>query len=521
MAKVAKSSKKKSEKAQSRTSESQDADASQADAPTGPVSSTTDNDSPPEAIEDAEIVAEAPPESGSNDAADDGSVSTGKSELASVTQDVPASAPVPPHVDPMSDEDAPDTETAAENTTNNAMPEDVAPVEDTPDDAPHRATTDEDTLDDPASARPAASQNASHRASATPEQPARRRGGLVPLLIGGLAAGGIGYGIETYLDRQTDTGPDLAALIADQSDRIDALGAEIDAIPPNPDVAPLQDRLDALEQDLTQRIDAVGSDLTERIDTVESDLTQRIDGLDERLTQVEKRPQSDGTLSQTAMEAYERELDALRAELATQQDQLATQRDEVTAIAEQAAEDLKAARAEAEQLEQQAVEEARAAAGRAALNRLRVAVAAGDPFDDLLGDLTEVAGDLPQSLTEVAETGVADRATLEEEFASAARAALAAAREEGVAGETGGLGTFLRQQFDVRSTQPRAGDDPDAVLSRAEAAVEEDKLSDALDEIAALPEVARAEMSGWTAKAQARADALAAIADLSQSLNTN
>ena len=83
------------------------------------------------------------------------------------------------------------------------------------------------------------------------------------------------------------------------------------------------------------------------------------------------------------------------------------------------------------------------------------------------------------------------------------------------------MGTFLRQQFDVRSTQPRKGSDPDAILSRAEAAVEEDRLSDALAEIATLPEVARAEMTGWTGKAQARADALAAISDLSQSLNTN
>jgi hypothetical protein len=518
---VAKSSKKKSENAQSRTPESQDADASHADAQTGPVSSATDNDSPPEAIEDAEIVEQTPSDSGSNDAADEGRNNIWRTESASGTEEVPEAAPVPPHVDSRSEAGAPDTETPYKNTPNNAMPEDVAPVDDIYDDAPDRATTEEDIPNDPAPARSAASQHPSQPASATPEQPARRRGGVVPLLIGGLAAGGIGYGVETYLDRQAETGPDLAALIADQSERIDALGAEIDAIPPNPDLAPLQDRLDGLEQDLTRRIDAAESDLTERIDTVESDLTERIDGLDERLIQVEKRPQSDGTLSDSAMEAYERELDALRAELATQRDQLATQRDEVTAIAEQAAEDLNAARAEAEQLEQQAVEEARAAAGRAALNRLRVAVSAGDPFEDLLGDLTEVAGELPKSLTEVAETGVAERATLEEEFDSAARAALAAAREEGVAGETGGLGTFLRQQFDVRSTQPRAGADPDAVLSRAQAAVEEDRLSDALDEIAALPEVARAEMTGWTAKAKARADALAAIADLSQSLNTN
>lgn len=456
MAKVAKSSRKKSEQAQSEVPESQEPVAqeevseAQSDAP------DTDNDNASEAIEDAEVLS------------------------ATASQD-PA-------------EDAADMDAASEE----AIPEDEAseaePVSTPVAPDPENATPEDDTI---GAARPGPAP------AAMPDQPAKRRGGLVPLLIGGLAAGGLGYGVETYLDTRQDSGPDLAGLIEDQSERIDALGAEIESIPPAPDLAPLQDDIEALDQRLTERIEAL-----------ETDLSERIDGLDARLTDVEKRPDTDGTLSDTAMAAYERELDALRADLAAQ-------REDVTAIAEQAAEDLSNARAEAEQLEQQALQEARAAAGRAALNRLRVAVAAGDPFDELLGDLQEVAGDLPASLTASAETGVADRATLEEDFGSAARAALAAAREEGVAGETGGLGTFLRQQFDVRSTQPRAGSDPDAVLSRAEAAVEEDRLADALAELATLPDVARAEMTGWTAKAQARADALAAISDLSQSLNTN
>lgn len=331
----------------------------------------------------------------------------------------------------------------------------------------------------------------------------RRRGGVLPLLIGGLAAGGIGYGVETYLDNQQAAGPDLVALLEDQAASIEALGAEIDAIPPAPDLSPLRDRIAAVE-------DSVADDIND----LEATLTERIAALDERLTEVEKRPGSDGTLSESALAAYERELDALRADLAAQ-------RQEVTAIAEQAAEDLNAARAEAEKMEQQALQEARAAAGRAALNRLRVAVDSGEPFADLLGDLEQVAGQVPSELKAVAETGVATQAALEDQFDSAARAALAAARDEGVAGESGGLGTFLRQQFDVRSTQPREGSDPDAVLSRAEAAVESDRLSDALAEIATLPEVSRAAMTGWTAEAQARADALAAVADLSETLNTN
>ena len=460
MAKVAKSSKKKPEEAQSETPESPETDAQRNAQQNGSDTESTvsgkDEDKGFEAIEDAEVVSEPP--------------------LESDSPDVAAAAGSPEAATPI---DAPDTD----------------PVSSSPESDPAESPLDSD---------PADARRHDPPPEATHEHPGKRQGGLVPLLlISGLAAGGIGYGAETYLDRRQDSGADFAALIDAQSERIDALGAEVDAIPPAPDLTPLKDRIDGLQQDLTQQIG-----------TLEADLTDRIDGLDARLTDVEKRPEGDGTLSDTAMAAYERELDDLRADLATQ-------REEVAAIAQKAAEDLSAARAEAEQLEQQALQEARAAAGRAALNRLRVAVADGDPFDDLLGDLQEVASELPQPLVAVAEAGVADQATLEEEFDPAARAALAAAREEGLAGETGGLGTFLRQQFDVRSTQPRKGSDPDAILSRAEAAVEEDRLSDALAEIATLPEVARAEMTGWTGKAQARADALAAISDLSQSLNTN
>ena len=53
-------------------------------------------------------------------------------------------------------------------------------------------------------------------------------------------------------------------------------------------------------------------------------------------------------------------------------------------------------------------------------------------------------------------------------------------------------------------------------MSRAEAAVKEGRVADALAEIEALPEVARAEITEWTARAQERADVLDAIAILSE-----
>uniref|UniRef100_UPI0037C662F9 COG4223 family protein n=1 Tax=Roseovarius salis TaxID=3376063 RepID=UPI0037C662F9 len=101
-----------------------------------------------------------------------------------------------------------------------------------------------------------------------------------------------------------------------------------------------------------------------------------------------------------------------------------------------------------------------------------------------------------------------------------ARAALAAARDAAAReGDTGGLTGFLRTQLGVRSLEPREGDDPDAVLSRAEAAVGQGRLTDALAEIETLPDVARAELEDWTQRARQRLDAVAAARELSEELN--
>ena len=99
-------------------------------------------------------------------------------------------------------------------------------------------------------------------------------------------------------------------------------------------------------------------------------------------------------------------------------------------------------------------------------------------------------------------------------------AALQAARagEDGTI--SGGLGGFLRSQLGARSVAPREGDDPDAVLSRAEAALKAGELQTALTEIETLPEEAKAAMSDWITSARMRAQAQSAVNALSQELNT-
>ena len=316
--------------------------------------------------------------------------------------------------------------------------------------------------------------------------------GFLPLLLGGVVAGTIGYGVATYFP-MNDGSVDVSVQMQAQADQLAALEAKLADIPAVD--------LSGVEAQIASVGDQAAA-LSGAIDTNFADL-------DARLTEVEKRPGADGTLSDTALAAYQRELEQLRADLEIQQ---AT----VMSTVAQAETDLAAARAEAEALEQEALASAEAAASRAALNRVSTAIETGAPFADALGDL---GGDLPAALSSAAENGVATTAELTSDFPAAARAALATARAEGVSDESGGLGGFLRNQFDVRSTAPQEGSSPDAVLSRAEAAIKEGRVADALAEIEALPEVARAEMTDWTAQATERADVLDAVATLSETYN--
>lgn len=109
---------------------------------------------------------------------------------------------------------------------------------------------------------------------------------------------------------------------------------------------------------------------------------------------------------------------------------------------------------------------------------------------------------------------------LQDSFPAAARAALdasiAADADTGTPMER--LGNFLRTQSGARSLSEREGDDPDAVLSRAQARLSEGDVQATLAEISALNEAGQAAMAGWVEDAKARAEAEAAVSDLSSAL---
>ena len=70
----------------------------------------------------------------------------------------------------------------------------------------------------------------------------------------------------------------------------------------------------------------------------------------------------------------------------------------------------------------------------------------------------------------------------------------------------------------IKAGFTREGDDVDAILSRAENAVRTGRISDALAEIDALPDLAQSTMITWTRQAKKRMAAVNALNELS--LNT-
>ncbi len=329
-------------------------------------------------------------------------------------------------------------------------------------------------------------------------EPAQRSSGplWVGMILSGAVVAGLGFGSGLLLRPSGDEA--LQAMLDSQASRLAELESRVAAIPEPLDIGPLQTRITELQQE---------------IDGQKAGLETLGAQTESRLSDLEKRPLADGTLADEALAAYEREIAALRSEIVGQGSRLQD-------MADATAQQLSQTQEQARQIEQSSADAARNAALSAAVSKLRVALDAGGGFEAPLADLSAAGVEIGPDLALVAADGVATINQLQTDFPQAARNALAAARREGVAGEAAsGVLAYLRNQFDVRSVVPHEGSDPDAVLSRAQAALADNRLADALAELDALPEVARAEMSGWIAAATARRAAIVATDSLAQSLN--
>lgn len=346
-------------------------------------------------------------------------------------------------------------------------------------------------------------------ASAPSQAVTVRKTGFWPVVLGGVVAAGLGSAATIWalphlpagwLPTQPAAGTpaqpavtpeiDVAAIRAEAvsaaqaaaAEQVDALRAEIAAQPRPEPVAdapagPSAEDLAALRQQVEQQAAQI-RDLSER-PQIDPELASRVQSLADQADTLEQQ-------IQTAAQAAQAQINA--------------------------------AQAEAQQLQQAAAETTRRAEAVAAIASLQAALDRGIAPEEARQTLEGAGISPPEALTRE----VPSLDSLQADFPEAARAALRAAlREESAAGNGSLFTNFLRAQTGARSVEAREGDDPDAVLSRADAAVEAGRIADALAEIEALPDDARnaPAMSDWLGRATTYRDAQAALSDLSAPSN--
>jgi len=368
------------------------------------------------------------------------------------------------------------------------------------------ATVDAVELDDIHSYETETADPAPELVTSLPEKEVERvtvkRGGFSMALVGGVVAASIafvagqGQWLNSVLPATLQSAPpvDLTELELGQTEIREILAGLRPQVEANktPD-------LSAIEAHVASELLKVTSQMGPVLDRV-AQFEPQLDAFGKRLLELEKRPITDAA-SPAAVAAYE-------AELAKLQSSLITQREEVQKMV-----------AEAQALDAASAEAVRIASAQTMVARLRSGLDAGTAYNSVLSELEGLGVSIPAELAASADLGVATLTSLTSDFVPAARSALAAVREESAG--SGGLLAYAQRHLGARSVTPRDGDDPDAILSRAEAAIALGQLDDALAEIQALPETARAVLMDWETAAKTRQAAVAAADALAHSLNAN
>lgn len=337
---------------------------------------------------------------------------------------------------------------------------------------------------------PIAAELAGSDPSAAPAAPGpRRRSALGPVLggaLGGIVAALAGYGVAQYVPG----GWPLASTATLESQ----LAAEIS------EVAALK----AQVADLAQRLESATT-LADRIAKLESAAPAPVDtsALESRIAALEARPAASAGDPQALAD--------LRAQVET----LKASNAGIVSPELQASLDAKVKETEAKltAIEEAAKTNAAASLTRAAVRQLAAALDSGTPYAGAAADLAGQS--LPAVLADHAQSGLPTLTGLQASFSDAARQALdASLRAHMGATWTERVTNFLRSQTGARALAPREGNDPDAILSRAEAATRAGDLATALKEIATLPPEGQAAMADWQAQAQLRLEAEAAVQTL-------
>ena len=322
--------------------------------------------------------------------------------------------------------------------------------------------------------------------SPAPAKPAAQSGAtFIALALGGAVAAAVGFGAAQYFPKGwplTAGAPsaELTSVMAANA----TLAADLGTVRQNIDT--LQNRLQAVTDQLAAQTESLAQ-VSKRLSEAETAAAQKPD--------------------LAALTALQAEFETLRQTVADQSAQ-ANPGVDIAALIASTQTSLQETETRMRMLQDSTEQSARSAAIRTALMELRTALDAGAAFD--------LPVDVPAALAQTAQ-GVPSIADLQDMFTAPARAALAAARRANVAQDQSvwdRATDFVHMQLGLRSLSARAGDDADAILSRATASVERGDLAATLTELAALSEAGRAPLSDWIKSAQRRLAAETALVAL-------
>jgi hypothetical protein len=344
------------------------------------------------------------------------------------------------------------------------------------------------------------------RAPTPAAAPAPRRGIGVPVLGGALAAA-IGFGLAQVVPQGWPIGQDSARL-----DAIESRLAAQEALPQlSPDtLGTLMGRLSELEAGRAAQ--ASRDDLLALSGRIEA-LEQPIAALTGQIAALEAQIAGQGSAQPQSAD-----LDALRALIEAERAALAAQAETIRRDLEaQVAAMIQLAEAQTEALRDEAARARAASVVRGAVLMLRAALESGESLSEAIEALKDAGIEPPAALLSLAE-GVPTMAMLHSDFPAAARAALALARTgEAEADDLASrVWAFLLRQVGARSLAPREGDDADAVLSRAEAALRQGELGATLALLGELAPAVAAPFAQWKGMADSRLAAQQALADLAR-----
>ncbi|MCV6597725.1 MAG: hypothetical protein OIF40_11685 [Mangrovicoccus sp.] len=380
--------------------------------------------------------------------------------------------------------------------------------------------------------------------------PEKRGNSFVPGLLGGVTAAALGFGAAQFLDvdwlKLGGSENNLTSALQDQNSVIDKQAgviadlesrlAEMTAAVAKPDTSSLESMVGKLSTgvvtqlgEVTETVSGLAGVVSQmqanmgEVTTQLAGMGESLSSVDERLVAVEKRPMVESSeTAKAAFDAYEKEVARLTASLEALQAQSVEAEERMASLQADASVQLEQAEAEGD-AELKEVQDALAGAKtEAAMVALSDAIQDGSPYGEALAVLS-AAAPVPEALSANAEAGVQSYVALRQAYPAAARGALSASLDA-VGTEAEPLDrvvAFFRSQTGARSLEPRDGSDPDAVLSRAEAAVKSGDLDLALTELQALPEAGQAAMSDWVGAASTRVAVVAAAAELSAAIPTN